>query len=285
VRVTGMTDDNALRERVQASLDGPAMPVAFEGTVEILQGPRILPVETVEAVLRAHADCGPLRQVDPPATGYPPGARVGIAGTVATGATRARLVDALVPIAGDRPVAVDTDVLNPELCLIHSRLPKAPPGGLGIEFGYGGSGEPNPAGTYTAGDNPVIDVEIPAEVTDGYLWVSIVDVTGNVFHLLPNVNRTDNSVASLRNGREGPVKVRVAYGLDEAQGDRSRLAFTVDETTGKSQVVVILSEGPLFAELQPGTESVEGYAEALEQRVSNGGAAVLSVDSRLIETR
>ena len=54
--------------------------------------------------------------------------------------------------------------------------------------------------------------------------------------------------------------------------------FNVDATSGKSQIVVIHSDGPLFPELHPRQESVEGFAEALKQRASTGGAIVRSID-------
>jgi serine/threonine-protein kinase len=110
-------------------------------------------------------------------------------------------------------------------------------------------------------------------------------VTGKVFHLLPNNDRTENAVATLRGGQQGPVQVRVTYPNQEAKADPKKLAFTVDGTSGKSQIVVIHSDGPLFSALDPREVSVQAFAEALERRVSEGGANVLSIDSRLLETR
>ncbi|MFQ5621857.1 MAG: protein kinase [Paracoccaceae bacterium] len=285
VRVTGLAADAAEQNRVRTALSGPAMPASLKATVEILRGPRILPVESVRTILREHADCGALELQDPPAGGYAMGSQVSITGNVASPETRANMFDALAKISGDRRISIKTELLNPQLCLIDSRLPAAPKGGLKVIFGYGDRSDPNPDGSYAVGENPVIDIELPADVQRGFLWVSIVDVTGNVYHLLPNIKRSDNSVLGLRGGRSGPVRIRVAYGLAEAAGDPAKLAFMVDETFGKSRIVVMRSSGLIFDELRPTTESVAGYAEALAARLGEGAATVRSLDTRLLYSR
>ena len=123
-----------------------------------------------------------------------------------------------------------------------------------------------------------------AEVTDGFLYVSVLDVSGHVFHLLPNQSRPDNSVGSLRGGQAGIVPVRVAYGLAEAQGT-SNLAFTVDASSlGKSKVIVLYSKAPLFATLREISEPAADYAQALADLVTSGTAAVATLDSRILTT-
>jgi len=285
VRVTGLTTNNALRARLQASLDGAGMPAGFNGSADIRQGPRILSTALVTSTLKQIADCGPLTLPNAPANGYPMGSQIVVQGQVAAAQSRSAVFDALTRIAGDRQVLVDASVLNPQLCLIDSKLPQAPSGGFNVLFGYGDRSEENLTGSYEVGENPVIDVEIPAETERGFLWVSIMDVTGNVFHLLPNINRIDNSVLGLRQGRTGAVKVRVAFGQAEAFDDPAKLAFLVDQTFGKSRIVVMHTSGLLFDELRPTTESIASFAEALEARVREGAATVHSLDSRLLDSR
>lgn len=285
VRVTGLTTNTALRTRLQASLNGAGMPASFNGSADIQQGPRSLPAAQINATLRQIADCGALTLLNPPAGGYPMGSQITVQGKVATSQSRASIFDALTRIAGDRRVTVDTEILNPQLCLIDSKLPRAPSGGFKVLFGYGDRSDANPTGSYQVGDNPVVDIEIPAEVERGFLWVSIMDVTGNVYHLLPNINRIDNSVLGLRKGRTGAVKIRVAFSQNEAQSDPAKLAFLVDETFGKSRVVVMHTSGLMFDDLRPTTESIASFAEALEARVREGAATVHSLDSRLLDSR
>jgi serine/threonine-protein kinase len=278
--VSGLTADRDLRARLNAA----ALPAGLTGRIEIALGPRRLPAASVQAVLDRLADCGPLVQQDPPAQGYPMGAPVLVSGRLAAAPARVQLYDALAAIAGDRKVVIDAEVLNPALCQIEAQMPAAPPGGIQVEFGFGDRPGPNPGGRYFVGENPVIDVVIPEGLDDGFLWVSILDVTGNVYHLLPNLNRPDNSIAALRAGRPGAVPVRVAFSLAEAEAG-GKLAFLVDDSTlGKSKVVVIHSARQIFDELRPTTESAAGYAEALASHATGGMARDITLDSRILTT-
>ncbi|MCB2140321.1 MAG: protein kinase [Rhodobacteraceae bacterium] len=280
---TGTTEDAAKEESVTALLSTD-LPGGMSGTVDITRRTRLLDAATLQPVIDQIADCGPLVQQSAPPEGYAETDRIVVSGRLADNGSRVRLFDALRAAAGDREVVIDAEILNPALCLIETRLPSAPSGGFDIAFGFGDSADPNPSGRYFVGENPVIDVKIPAEVTDGFLYVSVLDVSGHVFHLLPNQSRPDNSVASLRGGQAGIVPVRVAYGLAEAQGT-SNLAFTVDASSlGKSKVIVLYSKAPLFATLREISEPAADYAQALADLVTSGTAAVATLDSRILTT-
>ena len=256
------------------------MPPGLTGTVDIAFRPPILQPDTLAPVLKAHSDCGPLKLIDAPALGYGENTQVLVLGNVAEVATRVALSDALTQAIGNRDLVLNVELLNPTLCLISGVLPNAPAGGFDIQFRMGRDDSINASGRYLVGENPVIDVVIPADVKDGYLFVSALDVSGNVFHMLPNLMMEDNSIAALRAGRDGPVSVRVAHTLTDAV-DGSKLAFTVDDTTlGKTQIVVINAEGQMFDGLRPTTESVAGYAAALE----NYSGTVRTLESRILTT-
>lgn len=280
VRVTGLTMDRQLRESIAESLAGVGMPAAFEGSANIELGPRVLTIDVLAPILERYADCGPLQLVDVPAIGYLNGSTVSVAGRLAKTGSRGALLDGLAAAVGDRDLAIDVEILNPTLCLIDAALPRAPSGGFDIAFGFGDRPDPNPTGRYFVGENPVIDVVIPERITSGFVWVSVLDVSGNVFHLLPNLNRPDNSVAALRAGTTGARSIRVAFSLAEAV-DSTRPAFLVDDSTlGQSKVIAIYADGPVFDGLRPTTESAEGYASALKQRA----APIRSLDSRILTT-
>lgn len=276
VKVTGL----ALTRDDQKRLMALPIPAGLTGSVEIALGPRILTVEAVQQVLAAHADCGELSVANPVPTGFPADASVVIAGKVAEVATQVALNDALIAALGPRTLRLEVEVLNPTLCTVDAALPNAPQGGFDLTFGFGDRPDANPTARYFVGENPVIDLTIPADVTEGFLYVSALDVSGNVFHLLPNLNREDNSIATLRNGRSGAVTVRVAYGIDEAKA-LGRLAFTVDDTSlGKTRLLVIHAKTPIFDALRPTTESAEGFAQALKSLT----VPVASMDSRILTT-
>ncbi|MWD28992.1 protein kinase [Aquicoccus sp. SCR17] len=281
--VTGRTSDEALADDLRAAFaDG--LPGVLEGTAQIAYEPPFLAASALQSVLDEMADCGRLSLVDPPATGYGPGQEIAVQGTLSGEDASGALRQALQGVAGPRPVRIDAEVLNPNLCLIENFLPRAPASDISIRFAEGADATLREDGTYVVGENPVIDVMLPEDVTDGYLSVSILDVTGNVFHLLPNRTRPDNSVEALRDGREGEVPVRVAFDVASSQEDGT-LAFQVDDSTlGKSKVVVIHSTAPLFDSLRPTTESASGYAQALRDNQRSDDARITSLDSRILVT-
>lgn len=281
--VTGSTTDDAVKSSVMAAIG--TLPGTLKGTATIevaARVPQFLTAADLEPVLTKEADCGPLSLVDAPAVGYGKGDTISVAGRLARPENQVQLFDAITALAPDHKVDLKIELLNPALCQIETTLPAAHEGGFSFDFGYGDSADDNPSGRYFVGENPVIDLVIPADVTEGYVSVAIIDVSGNVYHLLPNLNRKENAVAALRNGATGPVKVRIAYPLSDNK-DPSHIAFTVDATTlGKSKVVVIHSEKPLFPELRPTTESVGGFADALKAEVDAGTLQILSLNSRIL---
>ncbi|MDN5788666.1 MAG: DUF4384 domain-containing protein, partial [Pseudorhodobacter sp.] len=247
--------------------------------------PRVLPVEKIVDLMHEAEDCGPLTLTNPPANGWALDDSIVITGQLAEQGARQRLLESVKDVAGDREVLVDAEILNANLCKIEQALPRAASLGFAVNFGFGDRADPNPAGRYFVGENPVIDVVIPADVTDGYLWVFIVDVTGSVFHLLPNLNRPDNSVADLRKGKTGAVPVRVAYGMGEAKGN-SKMAFVVDDSVlGKSKIVVLHAAAPVFESLRPISESTSSFAGALTREETGADLVdTFSIDSRVLTT-
>ncbi|MEM9247621.1 MAG: protein kinase [Pseudomonadota bacterium] len=257
---------------------------AFSADIEMLLGPRFLPADFLGPILLENSDCGPLSLVSPPPTGYGLDDAIIVTGRLAAEASRQALGRQLGALAGDRPVRIDTEMLNEALCEIDAVLPSsAQPGGFELMFGYGDRSEPNRDAVYAVGENPVIDLAMPPDVTDGYLRVSIVDVKGVVFHLLPNLFRPENSVETLLEEAPDGV-IRLSYGLEEAEG-RSRLAFTVDDSVlGKNQILVMHTDAPLFDELRPTTESSESYADALIDARNAGNISIRSIDSAILTT-
>ena len=278
--VTGVTTDPAAEAVVMAAL-GTALPGVLQGRAVITLKPLFLTAGAVTSVLDAQADCGPLDLTDPPAMGYGKDDTITVKGRLSGSPKQVELFDALNAMAEKRKVSLGIELLNPALCQIEGALPGTRQGGFRFDFGFGDRPDDNPSGRYFVDENPVIDLVIPAAVTEGFVSVSIIDVSGNVYHLLPNMNRPDHDVATLRAGVGGEVRVRVAYPL--AENSAAKIAFTVDATTlGKSKVIVVSSDRPLFAELRPTTESVGGYAAALKAAEAAGGLQIRSIDSRIL---
>ncbi|MGB3247415.1 MAG: serine/threonine-protein kinase [Sulfitobacter sp.] len=280
LRITGTTDDATQSAQLNALFQNDGLPDGLTGSAEINFVAPILAAETLSPILREHANCGPLTLIDPPSAGYGETSQVLVLGKVADVATRVALSDDLVATIGGRDLILNIDVLNPTLCEVDAVLPNVPEGGFGITFRMGSDGTENSSGRYFVGENPVIDITIPADVTDGFLFVSALDVSGNVFHLMPNVLLPDNAVADLRKGASGPVTVRVAFPLAEA-ADGTKLAFSVDDSTlGKTRIVILHADEQIHQGLRPMTESAGGYAQAL----GTHSGVVRTLDSRILTT-
>ena len=281
-RVTGVTLSRDKRAAVNAAFAN-GLPGGLIGTADILQGPLVLSRAMLDPLLEKFGDCGPLALQDPPALGYGTNATVTVTGRLATTETRVAISDAIKAMAGDRDIVLDVEMLNPALCLIEANLPDAAPAGVQVVYGFADRPDPNPSARYFVGEKPVIDVVLPADMVDGFVSVSLLDVSGNVFHMLPNVNRPQNDVAALRAGATGPFTLRVVYPTSSTDG--AEISFVVDASSlGKTKVIIIHSAAPLFSEFRPTTESAGGYAEALRRLAEVGTLSVTSLDSSMLTT-
>ena len=281
-RITGETADRSTAEAVQAAL-AAGLPGGLTGQPEITFLEPFLAVEPIRAALDRLADCGPLELVDPPETGYGPGSAVAVRGLLSSDSALASLNGQMSAILGDRPLAVEVDILNAELCLVQNFLPPAPTSGVSFRFSEGsGPVTERQEATFRVGETPVLDVILPAGMVDGYLSATLVDVSGMAFHFLPNRARPDNDIATLRAGRDGAVPVRLTYPASE--NSASTRAIGVDPSSlGKSEILVIHSTEPLFDPLRPISESAAGYAQALSDGQRNPAAQILSIDRQILD--
>ena len=283
-KLSGTTSNAELLADLDGFFGGD-LPGALVGIVTIAFELPLLDRQIPAAVVANHSDCGPLvLQGSSGGTGYAPDEALRVVGQVAGTETQLRLFDALTAVAKGRSVNLDLEVLNPALCIVEQHLPKAPKGGIDVTYANGANGDTNPSGRFFVGENPVIDVVLPASLTDGFLTVSILDVTGNVFHLLPNINRQTQAVEKLRDGKTGELSIRVAYSLD-ARDDTGGIAFKVDDSTlGKSKILILHSAQPLFDGMRPTAESAASFAEALQKSATGDAGRVLSLDSSILTT-
>ena len=147
----------------------------------------------------------------------------------------------------------------------------------------GDTGKPNLSGIYAAGENPVIDIIAPATLTEGYLWVVLVDVGDSVNHLLPNVGLPENALAKLGTVENGVRRIRVAYTRAEKVANRAVPYFTVEPPLGRSAVIVFHTDRPLFDTLR-GSESAASFAKGLGETLAAGNVQILSVTKRFIDS-
>lgn len=284
--IAALAPDTATRDAVATRLDGWAATAGLTLNRRIAAGPRSLPAATVAEALAALADCGPLAQSAAPEARYALGDTITVTGTVATEATAQGLRAALLPAIGDRRLQIDTPVLTPDLCAVRAALPQVAPGGLSLWFGDGDTGAANLSGIFHAGQNPIAEVQAPADAAEGALWVAIVDTTGKVYNILPNIHDEEQALARLGTVENGLRRVRVLHRVADLATDPNLLAMRVtDGDFGKSEVVAILSRRPLFATRRPTEESVASFAAALTETHRADPGNVLAVASRILDSR
>ena len=279
-KITGYTENNTTKIKLMKILEDENL---FKNLIidsSILLGSRNLTLERIYNILADFENCGALTLLNVPKQHYSINDKIIVTGRIENKTSRKKLLEEIKKVAGERKVSIQTEVLNKSLCLIDETLTNIPSGGFDIIFGFGSDGSLNPGGRYFVGDNPTIDVTIPKSITNGYLYVSILDVTGSVFHLLPNMNRSNNQIQDLKqqSGNEGAI--RVAYSLKESK-DRAKPAFLIDDSTlGQSKIIIIHSKSPLFESLRPSMESIEGYVSAL----TGITVPISALDSRILIT-
>jgi hypothetical protein len=283
--VTGVAPDRAARDAVSGRLGTAAGAGGLQLATALRAGPAVLAADTVAAIAAGAADCGPLATDRPAGDSYAIDETVTLTGRVASQATADALTAAVTAAAGDRPVRVEVTALNPPICTVQLALPPTPQDGLSIWLGQGATGAANPTGVFNPGDNPIAELHLPADRAEGYLWVAVVDTTGNVFNLLPNLNQPEHALAAVGTVGAGLRRVRLLHTLEEFAADNSRLAMRVTESDfGKSEIVAFLTRRPLF-ELRPKTESAAAFAEALTEAVAADPDNIRAIATRVLDSR
>ncbi len=282
----GLAPDGPTRDALQDTLQAWQPRTAMAVRTELIAGPEILDWATLQPHLDRLATCGPLAApADQPAE-LPLFATITVTGDVAHPGDAEAIRAALIPVIGDRSLRVETTLLNEDLCAIRAVLPVAPPGAMSVWLGHGETGDAVLNGVFHRGENPVVDILFPATVAGASLWVMVVDNTGKVFHVLPNINQPLSVVDDLGHVDSGVRRVRVLWSLDQMQEDPKRLAFRVtDGNYGKSEIIAILSATPLFDLRRPRDESVGSVAEALAETLAARDDQIISVASRIIDAR
>jgi hypothetical protein len=281
--LSGIAADAGARDATVAAFDAAAAADEFAGRTRIAAGPRLLDADLVRGWLAPLATCGPLELHAPKGGRFPLDATVAVFGSVAAAGERGRIEAAIAPRLGDRRLALDLATLNPALCEVQGALPGDAPRLGAFALGSGDDAEPNLSGIYSVGDNPVIDVVLPASLDVGHLWVVIADVTGNAYNLVPSDIRPETLLANLGEVAGGLRTIRVAF--PDAEAGPGKPSFRIDETFGKSLVVALVTDRPLFNVPRPVEESVAAFQEALRARLAGGGIAILAETSQVIDSR
>ena len=152
---------------------------------------------------------------------------------------------------------------------------------MDLHYSYGQKDAEVGTNPFHEGENPVIDVLLPAEAT-GFLYAFYVDAEGQVFHLLPHQSRQAHTIPPEGVMVDGKISVRLTYPVAEASTEK--LGFRTVPPFGTNMVVAILSQTPLFESLRPRAESIDALKEALIPRSNILNAASTMIVSRYLVT-
>ncbi len=284
--VTGLADSRDLAADRTTAISGWAGQAGMTARIDIAIGPRLLPVQAVRDIVQPFALCGPLGPDAPPEAGYALGDTIVITGAIETEAARGKLQQALEDAIGDRQLRIDATILNADLCAVRRVLPQLESDRLSIWLGDGATGQVNLSGIYHAGENPVVEVLAPADLTGLSLWVVVVDNTGAVYNLLPNLKQEAHDLADVGAVENGQRRIRVLHSLEDVKNGIGTFATTVDEDSfGKSEIIAFLSKTSLFGIRRPKDESIASFAEALAQILRDEPGNIVSIASRVIDAR
>ncbi|MGB8814884.1 MAG: serine/threonine-protein kinase [Paracoccaceae bacterium] len=284
--ITGFAPDKAARVGLETRLNTWAKDNGLTLTLGLTTGPRLLPYETVTAILKGLSDCGPLAQSGPPGTAYPMSATIDVTGSVVDPGIVPKLKDQLREVIGDRTVRVDVTPLNKDLCGVRKVLPVVPTEALSIWFGQGDTGEANLTGVFHTGENPLVEILAPATMTEGKLWVVIVDNSGQVFNALPKSGFEETSIAKLGTVENGVRRIRVVHSVSDWEKDPNLMAFRASkDNIGKSEVFAIVAREDLFATRRPLGESVASFSEGIAAVLKEDPGIIFGMTSRIMDVR
>ncbi|MEO0915949.1 MAG: hypothetical protein AAFY31_03055, partial [Pseudomonadota bacterium] len=281
--LSGLAPDRAGQAAMSAALQTWQASAGLALAPDIQAGPETLSAASVEQALAAAQTCGTLG-VD--GGDFALGATVSVTGTVATATDTADIEARLQAIIGSRTVDLDVSVLNEDICAIRNVLPNVAPGAMSVWLGNGEDGSANLTGVFRTGGNPVVDILLPNDLADLYLWVMVVDNTGKVFHVLPNVDDAEQRVELLGRAEGGVRRIPVLYPRAILEENPTKLVVEVMQGSyGKSEVVALLTRRPLFSVRRPREESTTSVKEALTDALAGRESEIVGIATRIIEAR
>ena len=275
--LSGEAPDAITAGEVRLGFENNAALLDVEAVISLtIAEPPVLLADLNE-LIQTYETCGPLR-----ITGGD-GVQLGIDDRITVSGIIARESDVdvfdlvLEEATGGRGIDYNLGVLNEPVCLMESLLPPPQDNGMEILYSYGQKAGGPGAAPFRNGENPVIEVRLPASAT-GFLYAFYVDAEGQVFHLLPHQSRQAHTLPPIGEISGDQVTVRLSYPVSEAS--TSNVGFRVVEPFGTNMMVVVLSREPLFDGLRPRAESIAALQEALDENRD-----ILQADSTMVVSR
>ncbi|MCX7888217.1 MAG: serine/threonine protein kinase [Rhodobacteraceae bacterium] len=288
VRIGGIAADSAAKATAVAALTDWAGRNGLTPEIALQAGPAVLPRDRVSGILKAAEDCGPLVQKSPPGKDYALGETIAVSGEVATQATADALKADLAAIAGDRGIEVAPVVMNPTICTFRSLLPEVGDMGVQIRLRESKTGAARLDGAFRLGEQLGIDVLVPDSLKGQTLWVVMAAEVGNIVTHHPNPLAAEDRVDAIGTVADGvraiqilPIPRKIV--VDGVPMDPSYVLEAAD--LGRSEILAILSDGPLFAERPTSTISLQGFLESYGEALKSGGPRITAISARVMDVR
>lgn len=285
-RITGLAADLATKSELTNALDRFETATNWQVASDIIAGPVTVTQDQLLGAIEPMVDCGTLSLSGGAGSAFALSDVITLRGDVAEQASLDRVVQAMTPLIGERPIIQEVRVLNAQLCAIRSVLNGVPTDVVSITMSNGETGERNLSGVFTTGQNPVVDVVIPDRFAQGALWVLAINPDGSVFNVVPNIYNEEFRIDALANAEAGLHRIRVLHSIEAFSQNNQVLAFRIQEGEyGKSEIVAILSRESLFDGRRPTTESVGSVVQALTEVLETRPENILGVTSSIVDAR
>lgn len=285
-QISGLAVDLPTKTAVVDAAQDFATQTGWAVTTDIMAGPLQLPEEILLAALAATTGCGPLTVSGATDGNFGIADPIAVEGNLADATSNDLIRQTLQPFVGERPITLNTHVLNAELCMIRQALVQGPTNIVSLSVTDGATRERRLSGVFTTDENPVVDVLIPAQYGQSALWVMAVSADGSVFHVIPNAKNGQTQIDQLAPAENGIHRVRVLHDIQDFLANPDLLAVKIKNGDyGKSEVIAILSTQPLWEGRRPTQESVASTAQALEETLATNPERLLGVASFIIDAR
>lgn len=287
VKINGLAINIAGRTKAEAAINEWSAQSGFRIQVQLAAGPRVLPASKVVDFLQPYQNCGQLEVTgNTDSADFALNDTITIRGDLVSDQSKNTIEEILKAQIGDRKLKLETRTLNPDLCAVRAVLPTVDSSDLSIWLADGETGDLSLTGVFTTGQYVVVEVHLPATISQGSLSVMVVDNTEKVYHLLPNSVRTQQQISQIGEVQGGIRRVRIMYPKSEINAQLGNQGMKVDpDSYGKSEVIAILSKDDLFTPRRPGAESVQSAALAIEEVVNSNQVEIIAIASRIIDAR
>ena len=294
--LTGTAPDEAARARILREASEAARLAGLTPDLRIDAPEKRLRLAELEAAVDGIADCGPLSFAGAAGEGLSPGAAIRVSGRISSDIRAAAVSRALEGKAEGRAVQTDFTVLNEPICAFERVLPSGgDDGAMKIAAAWGEDPRfpgrrtgPNPSAVFLDGENPVIDIVLPADLK-GRLHVYNIGPDGKVYHTFPPRQAPENRVQVVQPvALDGTRTIRVQHSVaeiwDEPEDTPMKVGI-VAPPYGLGMYLAVVTEGETLSTVVPNEESVAAAVDDLSAAISAARGGDVTTARMVVETK